>query len=229
MGYHGESEETPDFLLASGFTRGPFAVGDVVRGMKSGKIGKVTAVNGNGNIKVLYHGESEETPEFLRASGFTRGPFVVGDVVRGMKSEKTGKVTAVNKDGNIKVFYHGESEETPDFKLASGFTKVFDAAAEGLPMPSRVAVTEELDLTIAPFLGPHQLASISDLRFLEAMAEPMKIYGFDSDILLLMALDKLPDVEWKCGAVCRTRRRSSGSTRLAVPSSGAHLLRRQMM
>jgi len=116
-------------------------VGDVVRSIASERTGKVIEVNRSGNFRIHYTGDKYETNHFMLASGFAKVEafFDVGDLVRGIASERTGRVVEVNSIGNFRIHYTGDQEETQHFMLASGFTK-----AEAAMVPIVVRMPSEV-------------------------------------------------------------------------------------
>jgi len=93
-----------------------FAVGDRVKGTDSGKLGIVTAVDGDGDPKVKLDGEDEAVQRFGKEFEVVeKALFAVGDKVRGKDSGKLGTVTALDEDGDPKVKLDGEDEALQRF------------------------------------------------------------------------------------------------------------------
>merc|ERR1711920_841100 len=98
-----------------------FGVGDRVRGKDSGKSGTVTAVDADGDPKVLIDGESDAKQRFGKEFEIiVKGGFSVGDRVRGKDSGKTGTVVSVDADGDPKI----QMDDEPDTKQR--YAKEFD-------------------------------------------------------------------------------------------------------
>jgi len=93
-----------------------FAVGDRVKGTDSGKLGTVTAVDGDGDPKVKLDGEDDAVQRFGKEFEVVeKALFAVGDKVRGKDSGKLGTVTALDEDGDPKVKLDGEDEALQRF------------------------------------------------------------------------------------------------------------------
>jgi len=90
-----------------------FGVGDRVRGIDSGKLGKVVSVDADGDPKIILdEGDGEAAQRFGKEFEVVEKAkvFAVGDRVRGNESGKLGVVTAVDEDGDPKVMIDGEDE-----------------------------------------------------------------------------------------------------------------------
>merc|ERR1712039_580275 len=102
-------------------SKATFGVGDRVKGKDSGKVGTVTAVDADGDPKVLIDGESDAKQRFGKEFEiFVKGGFSVGDRVRGKDSGKVGTVVSVDVDGDPKV----KLDDEPEAKQR--FAKEFD-------------------------------------------------------------------------------------------------------
>jgi len=93
-----------------------FAVGDRVRGMETGKLGMVVAVDSDGDPKVRLDGETDALQRFgTEFEVIEKACFNVGDCVRGKETGKLGMVVSVDADGDPKVRLAGETEEKQRF------------------------------------------------------------------------------------------------------------------
>merc|ERR1711920_550025 len=106
-------------------SKATFGVGDRVKGKDSGKVGTVTAVDADGDPKVLIDGESDAKQRFGKEFDIiVKGGFSVGDRVRGKDSGKTGTVVSVDADGDPKI----QMDDEPDAKQR--YAKEFDVIAK---------------------------------------------------------------------------------------------------
>eukprot|EP00931_Biecheleriopsis_adriatica_P022969 TRINITY_DN14623_c0_g1_i2.p1 TRINITY_DN14623_c0_g1~~TRINITY_DN14623_c0_g1_i2.p1 ORF type:complete len:321 (-),score=85.60 TRINITY_DN14623_c0_g1_i2:76-1038(-) len=117
----GDSEPQQRFAKAFDIVeKAIFSVGDRVKGKESGQIGTVTAVDADGDPKVIVDGEAEASQRFAKAFEIVwKAPFEIGDRVRGKDSGKTGTVTAVDSDGDPVVKL--DEEDEPQQRFAHAF------------------------------------------------------------------------------------------------------------
>merc|ERR1712039_757597 len=102
-------------------SKATFGVGDRVKGKDSGKVGTVTAVDADGDPKVLIDGESDAKQRFGKEFEIiVKGGFGIGDRVRGKDSGKVGTVISVDGDGDPKI----KMDDEPEAKQR--FAKEFD-------------------------------------------------------------------------------------------------------
>merc|ERR1711870_11198 len=91
------------------------------KGKDSGKVGTVTAVDADGDPKVLIDGESDAKQRFGKEFDIiVKGGFGIGDRVRGKDSGKVGTVISVDGDGDPKI----KMDDEPEAKQR--FAKEFD-------------------------------------------------------------------------------------------------------
>merc|ERR1711948_234447 len=85
-------------------------------GKDSGKVGTVTAVDADGDPKVLIDGESDAKQRFGKEFEIiVKGGFSIGERVRGKDSGKVGTVVSVDGDGDPKIKMDDEQEAKQRF------------------------------------------------------------------------------------------------------------------